>query len=211
MSVSGNRTKSVDKDETNAITQKRETTVDGLEKDTFNASREVRITGTDLHDVSDMLTEQIGGGRRTTIDQGDHRTVASGDSKTTVSGGMYLVTSSDKIKLTQGDTHYLRLDGLAKLGTTGVVTVTNDATTVEGDEGGTLTLNANTEIKLQCGAGSISIKSDGTIEVTGTTIELKSGGSGVKVEASGVTANGGTVTVGGGSMVNVSASVVKIN
>ncbi len=46
LSVTGNRNKNVDGEETNTIGQKRETTVGGLEKNTFNASREVRITGT---------------------------------------------------------------------------------------------------------------------------------------------------------------------
>ena len=211
LSVSGNRTKTVDGEETNTIGQQRETTVEGLEQDTFNASREVRVTGTDLLEVSDRLTADVGNGRRTTIAAGDEVTVTSGNSITNVDAGQRLVSSSAQMKLVQGDEHFLRLDGLAKLGTTGVVTVTNGATAVEGVPGGTLTLSADSAIKLECGAGSITVKSSGVVEIVGTKIELKAGGSGVKVEPSGSTVSGGTVTVGGGSMVDVAATVVKLN
>ena len=210
LSITGNRAKSVEGEETITVAQKREATVDGLEKDTFNASREVRITGTDLHEVSGRLTETINGGRRTTIAQGDEKTVSSGNSLTTVSAGQVLVTSAAQIKLTQGETSFLRLDGLARLGTDGVVTVTNGQTTVEGDTAGKLTLTAASEISLVCGGASLTLKADGTIEVTGTTVTTSGSGGSVEAGGAGVTVTGGQVSVSGG-VVDVSGAAVRIN
>lgn len=211
VSVTGTRNKTITGDETNTLEAARTTTVTGLEKLTCRDAREVRVGQTELHQVTGQLTETFDGGRRTTIAQGDESTVSSGNSLRTVSAGQYLVTSAAQIKLTQGETNFLRLDGLAKLGTTGVVTVTNDATMVEGDTGGTLTLTADSEIKLVCGSGSISIKTDGTIEISGTTVEVKSGANAVRVEAGGVTTSGSAVRVSGNGSVDISGPTVKVN
>ena len=77
---------------------------------------------------------------------------------------------------------------------------------------GVLTLWSANEIKLECGPSSISIKSDGTIEVNGPQkVKATGGGSGVELTQPGATMTGTKATVSGSTMTEITGGLVKIN
>ena len=208
LSVEGSRTKTVVGDEEIIVKTTRTQTIHGLEKVSLLDARETEVGTTELHRVCGALTEEFQGGRHTTVGQVDEEQVNG--NKTLEVSQQYLVGSDQQMKLVQGDANFLRLDGLAKLGTEGVVTVTNGRTQVEGGTDGKLTLSADSEISLVCGGSSITLKADGTIELTGATVTTTGAGGSVEASGSGVAATGGQVNLSAG-VVDISGAVVKVN
>ena len=78
---------------------------------------------------------------------------------------------------------------------------------------GILTLSAATELKLCCGDAIISIKSDGTIDITGPQKVTACGGKAGHLElaGTGATVSGPSATVSAKGMTEITGGIVKIN
>lgn len=121
----------------------------------------------------------------------DHQLVVVNDQVDTVGNDRTTtVTNNDTLTVTNDQTQTINNDRNSQI-------ANNDTI----DVGNILKLKAATEINLEVGAASISMKSDGTINISGVNIEIS--GTNVKVE--------GTATNIEGAMVVVKGSVVKIN
>ena len=93
----------------------------------------------------------------------------------------------------------------------------NVTLTIEGD-GGKVALTATTEISIKVGAASLTMKSDGTIELSGKDVTIKGtasstvdGGPKAALKAADVAINGtGSVNIGGGTVTSEAKTVNSI-
>jgi len=121
----------------------------------------------------------------------DHQLVVVNDQVDTVGNDRATtVTNNDTLTVSNDQTETINNDRKTNIG--------NDDTL---DVGNILNLKAATEINLTVGSAKLSMKSDGTIKLSGVNIEVS--GTNVKMK--------GTATNVEGSMVVVKGSVVKIN
>jgi type VI secretion system secreted protein VgrG len=71
---------------------------------------------------------------------------------------------------------------------------------------------APSSLTLQCGGASITLKQDGTIEVTGSQkVGLSGAGSTVGLDAAGATMSGMKAGVSGQAVTEITGALIKIN
>lgn len=103
------------------------------------------------------------------------------------------------------------MENLASLTTGGQVSIVGKSDTVSIGYG-TIALTAVDEIRLTCGAASLSLKKDGTISMTGATeVGLGCKSSTLKLEPASATVNGSSVNVTASSELDLSGALIKIN
>ena len=91
----------------------------------------------------------------------------------------------------------------------GEMKITNDKCTID-LKGGVASIDAADEIKLTCGGATISLKKDGTIEITGSTkVTANGGGAGVELVAAGATESGTKVSISGTSTAEMTGAIVE--
>jgi type VI secretion system secreted protein VgrG len=219
LSVSGNRTKTVDKDEKTTVHKNRTEVVDIDETITVHGKRTEIVDGDETLTVHSARTTTIHTGDTLTVDTGNHAvTVSAGNDTLTVTGNKtdhitanYTVTADAQFQVTQGSIT-LNIQDLVDLTTGGKkVTATNGPSTITMD-GGKITLNAASEVAITCGAASISLKSDGTVAIQGAKeVGAGSGASAIKVDPSGVTSSGPKITSSAIGVHEISGALIKIN
>lgn len=216
--VGANQTNTVKKDQTETVHGNVSVTVEGTRSHTITKQEtvtlkdalELTVGKTELHQVTEKLTETFDGGRETTVKQGDTETVSSGDKTVTVSSGALEVEASTKVQLKQ-KTHKLLLEDKIELSTSTDFLITNGKVSVESD-GGKLKLTGAEELSLACGAASITLKSDGTIEVQGAKkTTMGTPGSSMVVEPAGVTVSGAKISSTAIGIHEIKGAMVKIN
>ena len=220
LSVSGNRSKSVQHNEESHITQNRTETVGGKEDITVRGTRTERVTGKETIELHDA--------RVTTIDKADALTVKTQNHTVTVSAGNdvlevtgqanhhatvhYHVTGDQEVKLTQGN-HSITMNaqGIVVAATGQKIRLANSSGSVELKDN-KLTLQANNEVSIVCGASSISLKNDGTIAIAGAKkVDMQSSGAGVTCEPAKVAVHGPQIAAQATGTHEISGAVVKIN
>ncbi|HLL05055.1 MAG TPA: type VI secretion system tip protein TssI/VgrG [Myxococcaceae bacterium] len=218
MSVKGKRTKTVDKDETTTVKGKRTETVEQDEKITVQATRTEEVTGQEkltLHGGRDTTVNtleklNVTGRREETIGGNDDLTV-TGD-KTDHITGKYAMTGDQEVKANQGDVSITLNRGGAVIEGTGQKIQLHNSSGEMKFDGGKIEVTAQSEISLVCGAASIKLKSDGTIELSGVKeIKSSSAGSTVKVSPTGVESSGPKIASSATAMNEITGAVVKIN
>jgi type VI secretion system secreted protein VgrG len=219
VTIRGNQTNTVEKDQTESVTGNvtvnvtgtRTTEITGKETLTLLDARETWVTKTELHQVTEMLTETFDGGRTTFVAKGDGAKVTSGDKSVEVVDGQLTVSAKTKISLAQKETHCLVLEDAATLSTSTDFTVTNGKVSVSSD-GGALTLSAADELSLCCGSASIVLKKDGSIEIQGSSkVSVGTPGTSFTAEPSGATVNGAKIVSQAIGVHEVKGALVKIN
>ena len=191
------------------VTGTRTSTIIKKETQTFKAEREMTVTKTDTVTVTGKHTGTYHGAREETVEQGDTLTVMDSDKTTTVHG-QYNVTADKQFQVTQG-ANTLLIKNAVDVDSEGPITVHNPKCSVELKDG-KLTVTAADEVVLQCGSASISLKKDGTIEISGAQkVQATGGGSGVELAAAGATVSGTKATVTGTAMTEITGGIVKIN
>jgi len=209
ITVNGDRTVTVSGNETISVSGTRSTTVTKKETETFSDAREMTVGQTNSDTITGKHTGTYNGGREETVLKGDTLTV-NGSDKTTTVHGKYDVTADSEFKVTQGANTMLIKDSV-DVDSVGEIHLHNAGSSLDLKDG-VLTLWSASEIKLECGPSSISIKSDGTIAVNGPQkVTATGGGSGVELHQPGATLSGAKATVSGGSMTEITGGVVKIN
>lgn len=217
-SVGGNQSNTVTKNQTETVKQDVTITVEGTrshtitkkETVTLSDALELTVGKTEFHQVTEKLTEQFDAGRETTIKGGDRSIVETGDCTIGVSAGSYRAEASEKAEVMQ-KTHSLVLQDRVDVSTSTDFKVTNGKVTVE-SEGAKLKLTGADELSLVCGAASITLKSDGTIDIQGAKkASIGTPGSSLTAEPSGVTISGAKVSSTAMGIHEVKGALVKIN
>jgi type VI secretion system secreted protein VgrG len=218
MSVTGKRTKTVDKDET--------TTVHGNRTETVDKDEKIAITGTRTEGVTGKETLTLDGGREATVKtlekltvNGDRNETINGNDDLTVTGyrkdhvtGVYEMKGDAQVKAIQGEVS-ITLEEKIDISSSGkTIEVHNGAGSSMKFDGGKIDVSAPSEFNVKCGSASISLKSDGTVAISGVTeISLSSGGSTVKVSPAGVESSGTKISSSATGIQEITGLMVKIN
>ncbi len=181
--VKHDRKKTVDNDEVNVVQNNRTTTIKNDEKLTIEkGERVVSVeTGADR--------EEYLGGRYTKVEKVDDLVVAAGADKTVHVTGSYEVKVDGHYELTQATGNELKIDNFIHATSVG-------------------------EIKLDSGDGAAfaRVKPSGVIKLSADQeIELKVGGTTIKVSPGGVTIDCSTLRVNADALVQIQGALVKIN
>jgi type VI secretion system secreted protein VgrG len=217
MTVHGKRTKTVDKDETTTVKGKRTETVEQDEKITIQATRTEEVTG------QEKLT--LHGGRDSTVNTLE-KLLVTGDREETINGkdtlevtgdkaehvvGKYGMVGDAEVKASQGEVSVTLKDSITVDGASKKIQLTNTSGEMKFD-GNKIEVTAVSEISLVCGAASVTIKSDGTVELSGVKeVKASSAASSVKVSPTGVESSGPKIAASAQALHEITGAIVKIN
>ena len=206
-SVGANRSVSVGGNHSVSVTGKQDTTVTKDETQTYKANRKMTVTETNTDEITGAHTGTYHGGRTETVEKGDTLTV-DGSDKTVTVHGKYDNTVDTQFTVTKSGTSMKITDDVV-VSATGKFDISNPGTGVTG-EGTKLTMNGNSEVAITCGSASISLKSDGTIEITGTKVKIGNATNNAAFEPSGTTINGVMITASATGVHQISGALVKV-
>jgi len=218
-SVGGNQSNTVTKNQTETVKGNVTITVEGerahtiTQKETVTLQNALSLTvgKTEYHQVTEKLTEAFDAGRETTVKAGDTETVETGDKAVTVAAGSLTASASTKVAIKQTESHTFVLENRADLSTSTDFKITNGKVTVE-STGGVLKLTGTDEISLACGAASITLKSDGSIDIQGAKkAAMGTPGTSFTAEPSGATVSGAKVSATAIGIHEIKGALVKIN
>ena len=199
-SVGADRSVSVGGNHSVSVTGTQSTTVTKKETQTYKAEREMKVTGTNLDEITGAHTGKYHAGRTETVEKGDTLEVVGSDKTVTVHGE-YNTTADTQFKVTQGgNTLFMK----------GKDIVVNNGGCEVNLSGSSATVTANSEVAIKCGSASISMKSDGTIEITGVKVKIGNANNNAAFEPSGTTVNGVKVTSASVGMHEISGALIKI-
>ena len=199
VSVGGGRSVSVGATESISVT--------GNETQTYKANREMKVTGTNLDEISGKHTGTYKAAREETVTGGDKLTVASGG-KTIDVTGKFGNTTDTEFKVTKAGTSMTITDDV-DVNATGKYAIHNPGTSVKG-EGTELALSGNSKVTITCGAASISLSSDGTIDITGSTVKIGNASCNAAFEAAGTTINGIKITSSAVGIHEITGALIKV-
>jgi type VI secretion system secreted protein VgrG len=203
MTVHGKRTKTVDQHETTTIKGKRTETVTGQELLTLISGRDTTVNTLEKLTVNGRRERNVVGGSDDLNVKGD---------KTDHITGKYAMTGDQEVKVNQGDVSIvLNRGGAIVEGSGQKIQLHNSSGTVDFD-GGKIQVTAEDELILRCGAASITLRSNGTVDVSGVTgIIQSSGPSTVKVSPQGVESSGPKIAALANGVHEITGTPVKVN
>lgn len=158
--------------------------------------------------VTGREDNKIDGGRETVIEKFDNLTVNSANKNTTVHG-QFNTIADEHYKVLQNATQIFLKDKVY-VESDGNIELTNGATRYAGTSGGKLSLSADAEVSIKCGAASIKLTSDGTIEVSGLKVTIGAPGSATEYAPTGVTVTAPKVTQSGMALHELVGPIIKI-
>jgi type VI secretion system secreted protein VgrG len=210
ISVKANRSVSVSGNESHSVTGTRSLSVTGKDSQSFASDRQISVTGTDTHNITGARTESYDGGRSRTIKAFDNTTVEGANKQTTVSG-KYDISADAQYTVKQAG-NQLYMNTAVMLQAMADMVLNNPGATVSFAEGN-LSLIAASELSLVCGSASITLRSDGTVTISGSSnVTAVSGESGLELVPGGATVSSANSTVVAGKTVTeIVGGVVKIN
>jgi type VI secretion system secreted protein VgrG len=183
------------------------TTVTKNETQTYKAERVMTVAKTNKDEITGAHTGIYHAGRTETVEQGDTLTVKDSNKKVDVIGA-YDITVKDHLNVTKASTS-MNIDDNFVVDASGKIDLHNPGTSVVG-EGTKLKLNGNSEVTITCGASSISLKSDGTIQITGQTVKIGNANNNAAFEPAGTTINGIKLTSAAVGMHEISGALIKV-
>ena len=168
------------------------------------------VDKTDTVTVKKKATRTFHDGRETNVDGADEVLTVTGVNMVTKVHGEYNITADKQLHVTQNADSLLMKDHF-ELKSAGSITLSNDACSIELKDG-KITLKAASELDLVCGGSKVTLKSDGTVEIGGSTKASVGGGTGkVELTAAGAKASGPKVEISGASLTEITGALVKIN
>jgi type VI secretion system secreted protein VgrG len=206
-SVGADRSVSVGGNHSVSVTGTQSTTVTKDETQTYKANRTMKVTGKNDDEIADTHTANYKNTRTETVKAPDTLTVNGGDKIVTVHG-KYDNTVDTEFKVTKAGTTLTLTDDCV-LDATGKMDFHNPGTSVIG-QGTKLALNGNSEVTITCGSASISLKSDGTIEIKGQTVKIGNASNNAAFEPAGTTVNGVKITSAAVGMHEISGALIKV-
>ena len=199
---------SVDGDRSVSVGGNQSTTVTHNETQTYKAKRKMDVTGTNDDTITGAHTGIYKAGRTETVTDGDTLTVTSKDKKISVANGAFDIDVNKHFNVTKASTS-MTIDDNFVVDASGKVDLHNPGTSVVGD-GTKLALTANSEVTITCGASSISLKSDGTIQINGQTVKIGNASNNAAFEPAGTTINGVKITSAATGMHEISGALIKV-
>ena len=199
-SVGADRSVSVGGNHSVSVTGTQSTTVTKDETQTYKANRTMKVTGKNDEEITDAHTATYKNGRTETVKTGDTLTVEGANKAVTVHGE-YNVIADSQYQLTQGGNKLFLKDKdiIASNGQCEVKLSGADAT-----------VTAKSSITLKCGGSSVTLKSDGTIQITGTTVKIGNASNNAAFEPAGTTINGVKITSAATGMHEISGALIKV-
>jgi type VI secretion system secreted protein VgrG len=162
--------------------------------------RTKKITGSE--------TNTIEGGRTTTIEKFDNLLVNSANKNTTVHG-QFNTIADEHFKVQQNATQLFMKDKVF-IESDGDIELKNGGVRYVGGQSGKLVISVNSEIDIRCGAASISLKKDGTIKITGTSVTVGTKTNNAQYEAQGVTVSGAKISQTAVGIHEIAGALVKL-
>ncbi|UJR78597.1 type VI secretion system Vgr family protein [Sandaracinus amylolyticus] len=208
--VKGDRYKTVDKDEDVHVIGNRNTRVDVDATDHIRENQTTKIGGREHKEVkhernllvNGPVTEQLIGGRNCLISKHDVLHVKQNRSVTV--DKQLNISATEHFKVQRGDTQ-LYLKDVGYLSAPGKVQIVSTGNKVE--------IGAATELKIVCGAASITLKSNGEVTISGPNkVTVGSGGSNsVETAPTGVTVKGARIESNATGTHTIAGALVRIN
>lgn len=199
--VGGNESYAVEGTQLVTVTKKR--TVEAKDDEQY------KVTKNQLYEVGEKTTELYHGGRERTVEKFDNTTVKDANKNTTVKG-QYNVQVSTHFSVKHGDANQLLVnDALwGSFQDKVELKVGGNRVLMDGDK---ITLSATQELVLQCGAASLTLKKDGTIEASGTKkVSLTAGPSTLSAEPQGVTVSAPKITSSAIGIHEITGVLIKV-
>ncbi len=173
ITIHANRTETVDKDETITIHGNRTETVEKDESITISGNRTENVSKDESITISGGRTENVSKDESITIGGGRTENVSK-DESITIGGGRNVNVSKDEsITIGGGRTESVSNDESVTVSGGRTVSIgKSDTLTVSQD----LSITATNSITITTGSASISMKSDGTISISGKDITINGSG-----------------------------------
>lgn len=207
--VKGSQSISVDGSRSVSVGGDQSTTVTKNETQTYKAQRTMDVTGTNSDTVHGAHTGTYLAGRTISVTGDDALTVSA--NRTATIATAYDIIAGGKYQVTNG-ANVILLQGAGAAMTNGQCTIAFDAGNVALEAPGNIQITAGAELSLVCGAASITIKSDGTIDISGAQkVNVGSGSSTVACEPTGVAVSGTKISSSAVGMQEISGALIKIN
>jgi type VI secretion system secreted protein VgrG len=208
--VKGSQSISVDGSRSVSVGGDQSTTVTKNETQTYRADRKMDVTGTDTETITGAHSGTYKTGRTLTVTGADDVLNVALNRATTVTG-KYDIVASGHYQVTNGG-NIILLEGSGAAMTNGKCTVSFDGENATLEAPAKLMLTAGSEISLACGAASVVIKSDGSIEISGAQkVNVGSGSSAMAVEPTGVSVSGTKISSAAVGLHEISGAMIKIN
>jgi type VI secretion system secreted protein VgrG len=223
--VGHDRTKTIDHDETTHVKHDRTETVDNNETITILGNRTEMVAKDETITIGMNRTESVAVNESVTIGVartetvGAAETITVGGARAVTVGGVQTYTFGAAVTMAVGGSMSVQVGGDVSTETSGSESakVSGDRNSeVSGDEkidvSGSTKISSGDEISLSCGASSIVLKKDGTVEIQGVQVKISGSGT-IDVKAGGkmgLQANGMMQAQSTGIMM-LQGSLVKIN
>jgi type VI secretion system secreted protein VgrG len=201
ISVGADRSLSVGGNETIGVTGTRTTTITKKETQTFKDDRLMTVALTNTDEVTLLHTGTYKKGRTETVSTVDDALTVTGANKTITVHGEFNTIADAQLQVKQKENSITIKDK---------ITVTNSGSCTIELDGGKASINAAAEIAIICGGSSISLKSDGTIEITGKTVKIGNPNNNAAFEPAGTTVNGVKITSAAVGMHEINGALIKI-
>ncbi|MES1205760.1 MAG: type VI secretion system tip protein TssI/VgrG [Pseudomonadota bacterium] len=202
ISVGADRSVSVGGNESISVTGTRTSTITKKETQTFKDDRLMTVAKTNTDEVTLLHTGTYKLGRTETVSAADDNLTVNGAQKIVTVHGEYNTVADTQFEVKQAANKFLIKDQI----------VLDNVQCQVDMNGGNTKITAADEIKLVCGSASITLKKDGTIEISGSQkVKVDGGGAGVELTAAGATMSGAKATVSGASVTEITGGMVKIN
>lgn len=219
--VGASRTELVGGDEAATIKKSRTHTVHGTDtlRVVDGSARVVEVSGNQsTHiakkrelEVGESTKERYTGGRETTVKTSDRLSVLEGAHKQDHVSGQYNITADEHFRITQGSDQ-LYLKDTFFVSSAGDVQLKNAGFHLFAKKDGKTTLTVDNELTLKVGRAVITMKADGTVEISGpTSAKLSAQGGSVEVTPQGLSATGTTTKLAGTALTEITGAMVKIN
>jgi len=202
VSVGGNRFETVEKDQATTILKNEVHQVKEVQQVVVGKGRQKY--------VGELERIEIGGGSEKKITGSDDLEVSKGNKNATIHG-QYNITADEHFKVIHGGEQIFFKDG-AYVETTGDIQFKNPGCHVTLGKDGKLSLIAKEEISLQCGSATLSLKSDGTVSLSGSkeTTVSSTGGS-MKIDQMAVSIAGKKIGSVAETFHEIMGAIIKIN
>ena len=189
LNVQGHRSVEVAGNEIITVKGSRSQTISLNETQHFMAMRKMMVGCTNTDEIVGPHRGDFHGGRTEVVENGDSLTVVASD-KTTMVDGEYNISANQHYGLQVGAGSNCTMD------------LKDGVTTILADE----------EIRLACGAASIILKKDGTVEIKGAK-QVRADGADAKLElkSDGASLDGKHAAISGVQQTTITGRTVKIN
>jgi type VI secretion system secreted protein VgrG len=216
-----NRTETVGGEESATLKKTRTHTVHGADtlRVVDGSERLVEVSGNETKRVAkkrelvvtESTKESYGGGRETTVKSADTLQVLDGAHKQVHVSGQYNIKADEHFTVQRGNDQ-LYIKDTFYVSSAGDVQLKNGGFHLFAKSDGKTTLQVGSELTIKVGRASITMKADGSVEISGpSAAKLVAQGGSFEANVTGVIATGQTTKLSGTALTEITGALVKIN